>query len=1457
VDDIWVDELRRRLVDFTRCPSCGTALTSSRCDFCGLPLDGPDGLAVADASRTAEEALAERQRLVAVLRAAHPLTHPGSRGVAGPVPAVGPGASPATRVPVPADPAASPAGQVWSGRAGTTRPGPGGAPARPGPLRPVPVGAAPGPTQPAAPRPAATRPARQLDVAALFALAGAGLVAAAALVFAFFVVSDAPAARVLVLLLATGAGLAGTVLLRRRGIGSSAEAVAGLSAALVVVDAWVIALLAQGRVRFAVLAVLLLAAGLGVSAAGRALRLRAWTAAVLVLPLVPLCLAGVVQEPWGLLAGVLAGSLVTLVRGPHRRGVREALGVDPVVEAGLFAVGGAGLLALALPVGMITAWSTTGAPVWPAGTVALTLLLMAGAAFAHARVGYPPGWTATAGLLVVTAGAVSVMVDAGWGTLGLPPLAGAVAWALLLLASRAWPDPPPAEPGSRAVSDPRRHALVAGGWTALVLGSLPGAAWALIGSLALLPLPDRGLPGIGAETLSPHAFDRWGLGASLLAPALAAAVLAATLLVSARLPLTVRRTVAPLLPGPPPVVPGTPVVLTGALPGPSVGAGPAVAVTWVQDAMIVRTGRLLAPAATVLLASTLVGLLQPWAVPLLVAEAVLALVLVEAARRLPAPAVPSGPPAAASGPAGPGPARTNQAAALGSAAAAAAAEPVSATAPGAPVSATAPGAPVSATAPGTPVSATAPGAPVSAPPPAPRWPVPGARTPSALEHRAWSLTLRIAATLQIALLAAMTWTARPALLAGTVVVVALLLRARCLVPAGRRPVVVGLAVGYPAVVLAAELVWRGLDGYAVVGTVAVLLVLLAAAGTAVPRVDRGSWLALLLVAAAPAGLGVAMTASERTLWSAGVGTALLVAEGVLLAVRSRPVPVRLRVGAAALVVPTVSVVLIDAGAVWLPGSAAPVLLPVVAVLVAAVAVAAPGTAERLRLRTGVPSADPCRQALEGTAAGTAGIALLLALARPSTGASTVLVLCAILGAGATVVARRPDRRQAWWVAGVLWLGVVWSALAWSGVGLVEAYTLPPALVALGVGALALRRGGVREPLVGAGTALLVAPSLVLAVLGRAPGARSAALLGVAVLALVVAVLADRPQTRDRLGALTDPLALGALVGGLGGAVRAVHLAAGTPVAGEARNAEVFLVALAWSALGAGVMAVAGRVLADRRPPAVRPWAFVPGLVAGTIGALAAVRPTWTVVWVTWVVELVLLALAVLSVRLAAGAAVRGGDEPATGPSGRPLPVGSPSVLPPGWVLWLAALAWAIGGWSLRELRVEVFALPLGLALTAMGVTAMGVTPAATSPAAPGVPGSPRTPARVWPVGFTGSAATLTPGVLATLGPSMLAIWTDPLTWRAIVVVVLALGFMLVGARQMLRAPLVVGAGALPVAVISVFAGRLGRAVSAGPWLLTLLAAGGLLLVLGIYAERRRTLAAEAGEGTDAEPRVLR
>ncbi|HEY0189360.1 MAG TPA: hypothetical protein VGC67_17880 [Cellulomonas sp.] len=1389
MDDIWLDDLRRQLIDFTRCPSCGAGLTSVRCTYCGVRLDGPQARAVADASWATAAALAERQRLVGVLRAA--------AGAPGPAPAPRAAAPSAQRpsVPGPLMPR-PPVVQRPQVRPGTAPP----ATMRPVPTPPHAPFAAPG---------AVAAPAQQLDVAALFALAGSGLVAAAALVFAFFMLADAPAARSLVLLVATGAGVVGTVLLRRRGIGSSAEAVAGLSAALVVVDTWMLAVLVPGRARWAMLAVLLLAAGLGVTAAGRALRLRSWTTAALVLPLVPLCLAGAVGTPgsrpiiW--VIAVMSGSLVTLLRREHRRIVRAALGTDPEVEGWLLGATGAALLALAFPIGTYGVVTTGTDLVWPAGAVALTLLLMAAVALAQARVGCLPAWTATAGGLVVTAASVSVLVTSSTLLVGLSPLAAAAAWVLLLLVARRWPDRPSGAPresaaagptGTVSASDPRATSLVAGGWLAVLLVALPGSVWSVVSVLALVPEPGAASSGSPVADLDSTVFDRFGSSdAGLTGPVLAAAVLAAALLVAARLPLTELRTVGLARPVGP-VPPGTPI---GTLPQ----AGEPVALVRADVALVVQVGRLLGPAATVLLASAAVAMLRPWAVPVLATEMLLAAVLVEAARRLPARG-------------------------------AADAAPTAPTA-------------------GFGVAATADQV----------FAVPSVRPVLLRERQAWAVTVRVALVAQLLLLTAMTWVARPVLVVGTIVLVALLLRARTLAAPAWRPALVVLAAAYPAAVLAVQLTWEGWDGYATIGVLAVLLVALAAAATAVRRVDHGSWLALLAVAAPPAVLGIAMTVLERTLWSAAVAMVLLVAEAVLLAVRARPVPDGLRVAAAALVVPTVSVAVISAGAVWLPGSGAPVLLPVIAVLVVAVAIGAPTTAERLGVRTGTLPVEDCRQAVESAAAATAAIALLLALVRPSTGASTVLELCAILGAGATVVAQRPDRRPVWWAAALLWLGVVWTALVWSGVGLVEAYTVPPALLALGVGMLAVRAGSIRAPLAATGVALLIAPTLLLATVGRATGIRTALLLAVAAALLTVTVVTDRPRARDRFGPVTDVLALGAMAAGLAGPLRALHLAAGTPIGSEIRNAEVFLSALAWSALGAGVLAVAGRVLADRRGGAARTWAFVPALVAGSIGTLAAVRPTWTVVWTTWAVELALLGLAVLSVRLAAGAPDGAGARPGPRPvpgahpvaGERSLPGERPAVLPPGWLLWLLATVWAISGWSLRELRVEVFALPLGLALTMIGLTALRAGDAPAAPAAAGPAVGPR-PVRTWPIGFTGSVATLTPGLLATLGPSMLAIWTDPLTWRAIMVVVLALGAMLLGARQMLRAPLVVGAAALPVAVVSVFAGRLGRAVSVGPWLLTLLAAGGLLLVLGIYFERRRTLLAAAG--TEAEPaRVLR
>lgn len=1447
---------RRELTDFSRCPHCARTLAGPRCRTCGLDLGGADGARIADASRAAARALDDRQRLIEAVRAAQArATGPGAAvvpaarvvppvGTASPVasapaspvvpplgspvvtasPVASPPASPVASPPappVPPPPAAPWAAGPWA--TGPDVPGPG---AWPGAAPQPPAGWPGGPGVPPPARQPAPPAGRPFDVARLFALAGAGLVAAAFVVLAFFLLGDAPAARVVVLLLTTAGAAVGALALRRAGVTGSAEAVGGLTAALAVVDAWVVGALAGGRVQPLVLAFLLLAVGVGLPAAGLATRIRSWTVAVLVLPAVPLCVSAAVGGGWAWHAGLLAASLATLVRVPYRRAVGQRFGARGEVVDGLL-VALAGVLLLAA---LAVAPDLPTADGWPAGGLAIGLLLAAVVAGLQARAGQAAPWTATAGALVVLA-ASAAPLDLGPLSIGIAALTGVGAWLLVTLL--------PAATGRDTGSDALHRARVSGGWVALVVVTLPGLLAAVAGGLTLLEALRTPPPSV----LPVAAFDPVGdlaEGTSALGPVLAVVVLAgacAVIAVQRLAPVLERRWATPAgtVPG---VVP---------LPGIPLPAAP-------REPYVVTAGRACLPAATVLAVAAAVALLRPWSPALLLAELLLAVALVETARRAPRR---------------PGPSR----AVAGAPGAGAGAAGAPAGAPGAiPPSPSAPAGPAG------PHPAAVTGVPSGWVPPSPASPAPGGPAPRSAP---WRSTLVAAAFAQLAALVLLSWVARPTVLLGAAAVVLLLLRARPLVPAPVRGVLVGAGAAYATLALGFGLAWLGWDGFGVVGGTAVVAVLAATVVTVLPRIGRDTWLALLVVATVPATVSVLAVAVDRTWWSAGAAAALLALEAVVLDTRARPVPAWLRVLAATLVLPTVSVLVICAGAVLLPGSGSPVLLPVVAVLAAAAAVAAPPVATRLRRRSLGVSAEPARVALEVAAAGTAAVALLLAVLRATTGADTVLVLCAILAAGATVVAQRPDRRPVWWAAALLWSGVLWSALGWWGVGLVEAYTAPPAAAAVLVGALLARRSADRwRPLVRAGTALLVTPTLLLAVLGRDTGTRAAALLALAAVAVGSVLLSDEDEGPDPAPTpagrawrvLTDAALVGAAVAALAGPVRALHLAASTPAGPAADDARLFGAALLWSLGGAVLLGVAGRSLARRHeaapaaatPPGAAPgatgpgprlrWALAPAVVAGTVGTLVAVRSSWAAVWTGWVVELLLLALALTAVR----SDVRSGAHPDVRPD---LRSGGASVtdsrrpavvLPPGWFLWLAALAWAIGAWSTRLLRVEMFALPVGLALTAMGLVALRAA-LRDDDAVAAHPVAPVRSSAGWPVGGRTSTLTLTPGALATLGPSVLAIWTDPMTWRAVLVVVLALGFMLLGARELLRAPLVVGATTLPVAVLSVFAAQLGGTVSAGPWLLTLLAAGGLLLVLGIFAERRRS-----GQGAqDEQPRVLR
>ncbi len=236
-----------------------------------------------------------------------------------------------------------------------------------------------------------------------------------------------------------------------------------------------------------------------------------------------------------------------------------------------------------------------------------------------------------------------------------------------------------------------------------------------------------------------------------------------------------------------------------------------------------------------------------------------------------------------------------------------------------------------------------------------------------------------------------------------------------------------------------------------------------------------------------------------------------------------------------------------------------------------------------------------------------------------------------------------------------------------------------------------------------------------------------------------------------------------------------------------------------------------------------------------VGAVANVRPVWGVIAAVWLVEVALLAVLVVAVRRA----VHGRLD-----------------LPPAWFLWLLALVAAIGAWSPRELRVEVFSLPLGAGLLVAGYLALVAGTAGTAGSAGsagtvgsagtaaggpgGLPAVPRArpgPSAAGPSASSGRGA-LAPGLLALVGPSVLATYTDARTWRAMLVVVLALAAVLVGTRKHLAAPFLLGVAVLPVEILVVFVSQLGTRISAGPWMLTLAAAGGLLLIIATYYERR-------------------
>jgi hypothetical protein len=278
--------------------------------------------------------------------------------------------------------------------------------------------------------------------------------------------------------------------------------------------------------------------------------------------------------------------------------------------------------------------------------------------------------------------------------------------------------------------------------------------------------------------------------------------------------------------------------------------------------------------------------------------------------------------------------------------------------------------------------------------------------------------------------------------------------------------------------------------------------------------------------------------------------------------------------------------------------------------------------------------------------------------------------------------------------------------------------------------------------------LALAPSGLTLALSSAPGSRRAWALLVAgsVATLAIVGLRRWPLVSAAWAAHARTLLAGAtLLASAGLAVESLQVAEhalGSP-------ATRFAIGLGW-ACAAGALSFVAVTGARPGAPSARLrraadlGGHAPALLFLVAGAVANAEPHWAAIVTLWVLEVALLVLLVLVARRL----LRG------------LTTGIPS-----WAVWLGALAAAIAAWSPRELRVEVFSVPLGVGLVVAGCFALGEWEARTKVGGPASARAPRRTLVGWPVGWTGSWALLGPGILALLGPSVLATFTDPQTRR--------------------------------------------------------------------------------------------
>lgn len=650
-------------------------------------------------------------------------------------------------------------------------------------------------------------------------------------------------------------------------------------------------------------------------------------------------------------------------------------------------------------------------------------------------------------------------------------------------------------------------------------------------------------------------------------------------------------------------------------------------------------------------------------------------------------------------------------------------------------------------------------------------------------------------------------------------------------PRAARPFYVAVGYAYGLGIVAYTLATQADLEYGVVlGLTTVLAALVAIATTLVRRVPVGYFYAVLGVTAVPFLISILSTLFERDLWiGISTGVMFLLAAALVLFTRAG-LGAPLRALAASALLPTLAVVVINIVAVLAEKSASPITLPIIAGLVA-VTLPTTGLLGTALRRLGHPEehAKAVQLWLEISALVTGSIAVLLTVVRAAAGFDTTFLVLVIIGLGASATGLFLHRRYAWVVAFISFTGALWALLALNAIDSVELFLMPPALAGAVIGAVAVGRGrnGLGFYSLGLGIAALT-PLGMLAVRGNPEESsiewRTLALLAGSVLLTVLGGLAGRiPESSRfaRLSRLQAPTLLVAIGAASAGTVQALRYGWNWDRSVLGTGEGVLLPVLTFS-VGAMLLAVFAAVLLaeENSRLAASRWLYVPAMVFLVLGPMASLRHGWTYPVTMLILASALLALMIVTVVI--------------GRSARAM------TLPPVWVTFLVAWFTAVAGWAERDhFRVEAYSLPLGLALLAAGIIAM-------RPVKDAVPSF-----TAWPIGHEGSWRLLAPGIGVTLLPSTLATGTDPQTWRAILVIALALVAILIGNLRKLAAPFILGIVALPIENLMVILVQ-GNRIAPTTWWITLATAGIVILVLAVTSERGTT-----GGGVAARLRDLK